>query len=72
MSVITLDKAPVDTLPTAPLLDVPQLDDLLDASIDSVIAQAARGTRTRKVSGRKSSAFQSHTARAWTRGGSVD
>jgi hypothetical protein len=69
MSVITLDKP---ALPTAPLLDTPQLDDALDTAIDSVIAQAAAGTRQRTVSGRKGDLRQSHTARAWTRGGSVD
>lgn len=68
---LTLDKPAV--APSAPLLDVPSLDTILDAGIDSVIAQAAASTRTKRVKGGGRRDFrQSHTARAWTRGGQVD
>lgn len=69
---VTLLKRPTFA-PAAPLLDVPQLDDALDAGIDSVIAQAAASTRTKRVKADGRRDFrQSHTARAWTRGGQVD
>jgi hypothetical protein len=63
--------APTVSLVKAPAL--PQLDPAVGAQLgDDVLLSAASQEKATKVTGARSGAFQSHTARAWTRGGQVD
>ena len=50
------------------------LDTAVDGAAlgDDILLSAAGAEKTKKVKGGSRSSFQSHTARAWTRGGNVD
>jgi hypothetical protein len=62
-STVSLVKAPA----------LPQLDPALGDTLgDELLLGAASQEKATKVTGARSGAFQSHTARAWTKGGQVD
>jgi hypothetical protein len=76
MSVTTLSPRRIALTEAGPVVEplaLPDLDPAVaDALGDDILLSSAASERTRKVAGRNGDRFQSHTARAWTKGGQVD